>query len=186
MTRNWVVALASIALAGSLSAQRAPTGAGRVRPFARGGGAAAGQQQPNPRRQALQRQVREAFAKVVRQQLNLNDEQMRSLQRVDTKFEQQRHALLRDERQARLDLQSAMADSASPDQPRIARQLDALVQAQRKRADLLEAEQKELSTFLTPLQRAKYFAVKERLNRRLQQLVQADSSDRRGGPPPTP
>jgi Spy/CpxP family protein refolding chaperone len=185
--RTWVAACVPIVLAGSLAAQRAPGGAGRARPLVRGGAAAAAaQQQPNPRRQALQRQVREAFAKVIRRQLNLNDEQMQSLQRVDRKFEQQRRGLLHDERQARLDLVAAMADSASPDQARIAKQLDALVQAQRKRADLLDAEQKELSTFLTPLQRAKYFAVKERLNRRLQQLVQADSSGRRGGPPPAP
>ncbi len=182
--RGWIAVSLPLALAGTLTAQRAPAAAPPVRPLQRAG--IAGQQQPNPRRQALQRQVREAFAKVVRKQLNLNDEQMASLQRVDSKFEQQRRALMRQERQTRLDLVSAMADSTSPDQARIAQQLDALVQSQRKRADLLDAEQKELSTFLTPLQRAKYFAVKERLNRRLQQLVQADSSGRRGGPPPEP
>jgi hypothetical protein len=105
---------------------------------------------------------------------------MQSLQRVDAKFEQQRRSLLRAERQARLELRDAMADSTSPDQSRISRQLDVLVQFQRKRADLLEGEQKELSSFLTPLQRARYFAVKERLNRRLQQLMQSDSTGRRG------
>lgn len=180
MTKRWIAASMSLALAGSLAAQRAPAAGATGRPLARAGMA---QQQPNPRRQALQRQVREAFAQVVRKQLNLNDEQMRSLQRVDAKYERQRRALLREERQTRLELLQAMADSASPDQPRIARQLDALVQSQRNRADLLDAEQKELSSFLTPLQRARYFAIKERLNRRLQQLVQGDSSGRRGGPP---
>ena len=180
--RTWLATTMTLALAGNLTAQRAPRAGGGVRPLARAGVAA--QQQPNPRRQALQRQVREAFAKVVRRQLNLNDEQMQSLQRTDARYEQQRRALLREERQTRLELLAAMADSASPDQSRISRQLDALIQSQRKRADLLEAEQKELSTFLTPLQRAKYFAVKERLNRRLQQLVQSDSVGRRGGPPP--
>lgn len=181
--RTWLPATMVIALATTVSAQRAPRAGGSVRPLARGGVAA---QQPNPRRQALQKQVREAFAKVVRKQLNLNDEQMRSLQRVDAKFELERRSLMREERQARVGLVAAMADSASPDQARIGQQLDVLVQAQRKRADLLEAEQKELSGFLTPLQRAKYFAVKERLNRRLQQLVQGDSTARRGGPPPAP
>lgn len=180
--RNWLAAGLSLALAGTLSAQRIPDAGPPVRPLARAG--RAGQQQPNPRRQALQRQVREAYANVVRKQLNLNDEQMQSLQRVDTKFERQRRTLMRQERQTRFDLLAAMSDSTTPDQTRIARQLDALIQAQRKRADLLEAEQNELSSFLTPLQRARYFALKERLNRRLQQLMQADSSGRRGGPPP--
>ena len=181
--RTWPAAAMSIALATTASAQRAPRAAGTVRPLARAGVTA---QQPNPRRQALQKQVRQEFAKVVRRQLNLNDEQMQSLQRVDAKFELERRRLMREERQARVGLAAAMADSASPDQARIGQQLDVLVQAQRKRADLLEAEQKELSSFLTPLQRARYFAVKERLNRRLQQLVQGDSTGRRGGPPPAP
>lgn len=182
--RRWLVAFMSLVLTTSLGAQRAPAGGGQRRALARAG--MAGQQQPNPRRQALQRQVRDAFAKVVRKQLNLNDEQMQSLQRVDAKFEKQRRALLREERQTRLELGAAMADSTSADQSRIAKQMDALVQSQRNRADLLDAEQKELSTFLTPLQRAKYFAMKERLNRRLQQIVQGDSTAGRGGLPPTP
>ena len=185
MTRVLAVSL-SLMLAGSLAAQREPARPRAMRPLAR---AAIGQeQQPNPRRQALVRQVRQAFARTVQKQLSLTDEQMQSLQRADGKYEQQRRALLRDERQARLDLRAAMADSTSADQSKIARQLDVLVQGQRKRADLLDSEQKELSSFLTPLQRAKYFAIKERLNRRLQELTQGDSAGRRGGrgTPPEP
>jgi hypothetical protein len=180
MRKLWLAASLAAGVGASASAQRAPRAPDAERPLARERIAG---QQPNPHRQALQRQVREAFAKVVRKQLNLNDDQMKSLQRVDANFERQRRSLLREERQARLDLTSAMADSSSPDQSRIARQLDVLLQSQRKRADLLESEQKELSGFLTPLQRAKYFAMKERLNRRLQQLAQSDSAGRRGGPP---
>lgn len=188
MTTRWIAVSLSFVFAGSLAAQGDPARPRAMRPLARS--AIRQEQQPNPRRQALVRQVRQAFARVVRKQLSLSDEQMQSLQRVDTKYEQQRRALLRDERQARLDLQTAMADSASADQSRISRQLDVLIQSQRKRADLLDAEQKELSSFLTPLQRAKYFAIKERLNRRLQELAQGDSAGRRGaragGTPPEP
>ncbi|HTJ21848.1 MAG TPA: Spy/CpxP family protein refolding chaperone [Gemmatimonadaceae bacterium] len=186
MTTKWLAVSLPFVLAGSLAAQSDPPRPSGMRPLARA--AVRQEQQPNPRRQALVRQVRQAFARLVRKQLNLTDEQMQSLQRVDTKYEQQRRALLRDERQARLGLQAAMADSATADQSRIARQLDGLIQSQRKRADLLEAEQKELSSFLTPLQRAKYFAVRERLNRRLQELAQGDSAGGRGararGTPP--
>jgi uncharacterized protein YlxW (UPF0749 family) len=62
-----------------------------------------------------------------------------------------------------------MADSAPP-QPLIAQQLDTLLQLERQRIDLLESEQKELATFLTPLQRAKYQALQEQLRRRLEAL----------------
>jgi len=106
---------------------------------------------------------------------------MQTLQRVDQKYEQQRRGVLRDERDARLNLKAAMQDSTGhPDQDKIATYLDQLVHGQRRRAELLEAEQKELSNFLSPLQRAQYFSLKERLTRKLLEL-QADSSGTRGG-----
>ena len=145
-----------------------------------------GAQQQLPRavpkeQQLLRQRVRQAFAGVVRKQLNLNAAQMQTLQRTDQKYEQQRRAVVLGEREARLGLKSAMEDSTGhPDQDKIAQYLDQLVQGQRRRAELLEAEQKELSGFLSPLQRAQYFALKERLNRKMQEL-QADSLAGRGG-----
>src|SRR5512138_1827757 len=98
MTTRWLAVSLSFVLAGSLAAQRESIRPRATRPIAR---AAIGQeQQPNPRRQALVRQVRQAFARTVQRQLSLTDEQMQSLQRADGKYEQQRRALLRDERQA--------------------------------------------------------------------------------------
>jgi hypothetical protein len=147
-----------------------------------------GRAAPNDR-QALRVQVRQAFAGVVRKQLNLNASQMQTLQQTDRKYEQQRGAVLRQEREARMSLKATMEDSTGhPDQDKIAQYLDQLVRGQRQRAELLEAEQKELSTFLSPLQRAQYFSLKERLARKLLEL-QADSTGgpgRRGLAPPIP
>jgi hypothetical protein len=171
------IALLVGALASTAAAQRGDSG--RLRPGGRGG-----RGQPPAERQMLQRQVRQAFAKAVRRQLDLNDEQMRKLQSVDFKYERQRVALLRDERQARLGLKAAMDDSASVDQAKVETYLSQLVKAQRTRADLLEGEQKELAGFLNPLQRAKYFAMKERLNRRMQELAQPEGGRGPLGPPP--
>jgi hypothetical protein len=80
-----------------------------------------------------------------------------------------------------------MEDSSGhPDEDKIAESLDQLVRGQRRRAELLEAEQKELSTFLSPLQRAQYFSLKERLTKKLLE-VQRDSTVGRGGAaPPIP
>jgi Spy/CpxP family protein refolding chaperone len=178
--------------AGTVSAQRAdstdahPPLVGRA--AGRGGrGIRAGRQafggQAN--QQALARQVRQEFAAVVRRQLNLTDDQARQLQSVDGRFRQQRNTLLRDERQVRLGLAAAMRDSTTPpDQAKIAQYMDQLVQAQHRRATLLEAEQKELSAFLTPLQRAKYQSLNEQLIQRIRQMRQ---NARTGpvAPPPT-
>src|SRR4051812_15717246 len=112
-------------------------------------------------RQALQQRIRQAFAGVVRRQLNLNAAQMQTLQRTDQKYEQERRAVVREEREARFNLRAAMQDSTGhPDQDKVAQYLDQLVRGQRRRVDLLESEQKDLATFLTPLQRAQYFALK--------------------------
>lgn len=162
-------------------AQGQRSDSGPLRPGGRGGlrrGGSLGEQQ------MLQRQVRQAFAKAVRRQLNLSDEQMGKLQSVDFKFERQRVALLRDERQARLGLKAAMDDSGSVDQAKVDAYLSQLVKAQRTRADLLEGEQKELAGFLNPLQRAKYFSMKERLNRRMQELAQPGGGRGPLEPPP--
>jgi hypothetical protein len=132
----------------------------------------------------LQRRVRQAWAGAVRKQLNLSNEQMRTLNQVNTKYERQRGEIQRDERQARLGLKAAMEDTAAADQnARIEQQMNALVGAQRRRADLFENEQKELSGFLTPLQRARYSMLQERLAQQLQKLRQ-NQLDAPAGPPP--
>lgn len=178
LVRTFAVVLLLGAFVSDAVAQRTDSAA-PLRPGARGGLRG----QPPAERQLLQRQVRQAFAKAVRRQLNLNDDQMRRLQSVDLKYERQRIALLRDERQARLALKGAMDDSTKVDQTKVDGYLAQLVKGQRSRADLLESEQKELAGFLTPLQRAKYFAMKERLNRRMQELAQQNSARGAAEPP---
>jgi protein CpxP len=177
LVRTSAVVLMLSAFTSGVQAQRGDSGL--QRPGGRGGL----RSQPPAERQLLQRQVRQAFAKAVRRQLNLSDDQMRKLQSVDLKYERQRVALLRDERQARQGLKSTMDDSANVDQAKVDSYLSRLVKAQRTRADLLESEQKELAGFLTPLQRAKYFAMKERLNRRMQELAQQNGGRGATEPP---
>lgn len=177
-------AMATVALwlaaASAASAQRGDTaGAARI------GRARAGLQQPgeNRDRQALVRRVRQAFNGVVRRQLDLNDDQAQRLQGVEQKYQRQRAELQRDEHQARLALAAAITDTVGTvDQNRIAGYMDQLIAAQHKRADLLEAEQKDLAGFLTPLQRAKYQGLLEQLNRRVTQMRQ-QGAGRRGAPP---
>jgi periplasmic protein CpxP/Spy len=165
--------VAIVGLSNLSSAQRGETagvirqgerGAGRATRMPVAKGAAANQQ-------ALVKQIRQRFEAVIRKQLNLTDDQARQLRAVETRIQPQRNQLQRDERQARLALRAAMVDSTgTPDQAKIAQYLGQLVQAQHRRADLLDEEQKELSAFLTPLQRAKYQGLHDQLNKRVQEL----------------
>lgn len=185
---NWlhtVVAAAAIAtLPTSVHAQRVPPRrpvreAIRAQRQAQRGDS--GQPAPNDR-VMLRQQVRQAWVRAVRKQLNLNDQQMRNLNQVNVKYDRQRAEVFRDERQARLGLKAAMEDTTATDQnTRVDQQLNLLVQAQRRRADLFESEQKELAGFLTPLQRARFTVMQERLAAQLQKLGRDATPD---GPPP--
>jgi hypothetical protein len=155
--------------------------AAATRPNAQRGaaGRAAGQQ-------PLARQLRQQFARVVQRQLNLSDENAKRLEDSDRKFEQQRTQLRRDERQARMGLRAALADTTNVDQAKIAQYMDELTRGQRRRADILEAEQKELSAFLSPLQRAKLQGLREQLQQRVNQIQRQNSGGRKGAQPPQP
>lgn len=133
------------------------------------------------RQQRLAGQVREAFHRVVKQRLNLTDDQARRLKEVDDRYEAQRAEVAKDEREARQSLRAALAATAgSTDQAKVDENMARVMKAQRRRSEILEAEQKELGVFLTPVQRAKYFALRDNFARRIQQVRQ----NGRGGPPP--
>ena len=190
--RLFAIALLALGAGGVLNVAGAQRGARAKQPRAAGRAGQPDRQEQRDDRQALQRQVRQAFSQAVRRRLNLNDEQMGKLQQVNRKYDVQRRELLRTERQARQGLAATTQDTTLPDATRQAKAsqfMDQLVQSQRQRADLLDSEQKELSGFLTPVQRAQYSAMRERFNRRVQEIEQdstAAAPGRRGGPPPTP
>src|SRR4051794_21938988 len=174
LSRKLLLALTATAiLSATAEAQRGET-TGVARQGGRAGGRA-GRGLVSPAgaadQQALVRQVRKRFEALVRRQLALTDDQARRLAGVESRIQPQRNKLARDEHQTRQALRAAMLDStAAPDQAKISQYLADLVQAQRRRADLLDAEQKELSAFLTPLQRAKYQGLHDQLNKRIQEL----------------
>jgi hypothetical protein len=190
VTRQFAVAAtALVLLSGSLAAQR-----DSVRRAARGQilpGGKAGRLNNPPRGSAdqanlpLRQQVRQAFQARVRNELNLDQPKMRRLNQTEQSFTKQRNELGKSERETRQALATAMQDS-TPDQGKIDGYINQLVQAQRKRADLLEAEQKELSSFLTPMQRAQYLALNQQLAARMRQFNQAGRGTPPAGPPPEP
>ena len=98
---------------------------------------------------------------MTRRRVGLSDPQMNQLIPINQRFEGQRRAILRQERETRLALRDAMRDSAEVDQGKITGYLDKLVQLQHQRVDLIEQEQRDLAQFMTPLQRARYTALQE-------------------------
>ena len=132
---------------------------------------------------ALERQFRERFAEVVKRRLNLDDTQMQQLGRVNDRFERDRMQMLRDERRARQALRAEVLAGDSADQKKVAGLLDELLTIQRRRLDLTESEQRELAAFMTPTQRAKYFAIQDQLRQRLETLRRQRQERRAGAGP---
>jgi periplasmic protein CpxP/Spy len=150
------------ALAVSLAIAAQPLGAQRLnQPSAQPG--AQGQR-------GLELQFRQRLAEVVRRRLNLNDSQMRQLGQVNDRYERDRMRLLRDERQIRQSLRAEVLAGDSANQSKVANLLDQALKIQRDRLDLTEREQRELSTFMTPTQRAMYFGIQDELRRRMEEI----------------
>lgn len=133
--------------------------------------------------QLLAGQVRQRFAQVVKQRLNLNDDQARRLKDVNERYEGQRDDVAKQERQARQNLRAALAEPNGGDQAKIDANMATITNAQKRRAEILESEQKDLGTFLTPKQRVQYFSLRDNLARRIQQMQENRAA---GKPVPDP
>ncbi len=140
----------------------------------RGAGDSTAQARPN--RANLEQQVQERMAQVTKERLGATDAQMAKLQETNKKFDEKRRLIVDQERDIRMSLRDEMLRPDSARQGQVAALLDRVIKAQRQRVDIQEQEQKELSGFLTPLQRAKYFALEQQIRQRVNQMRQAQQA----------
>jgi hypothetical protein len=147
------------------------------------------QDRPQPPRDAAQRdslaeRVRQRMAQMLRTQLGMNDEQIRRFQLTNRRFEAQRVGLFNQEREVRGELRQLIEGGDTTQYQRVGTLLDRTIQLQRQRIDLQEAEQKELATFLNPVQRARLYGIEEQLRRRMDTMRDGTPGDGRMQPPP--
>ncbi|MEO7963708.1 MAG: Spy/CpxP family protein refolding chaperone [Gemmatimonadaceae bacterium] len=132
-----------------------------------------------PGRAALEQRFRERFGEVVKSRLSLSDGQMKQLTDVNRRFETRRRDLFQQERSVRREMRDVLTagteDQATQD--RVARLLEQALKVQRQRLDLLEEEDRALVTFLTPVQRAKYFGMQEQMRRRIDDMRRGAEGD---------
>jgi len=123
-------------------------------------------------RAELEMQVRRNFGRIVRQGVGLSDVQMRRLVPVTQRYEQQRRQLQIQERDARTSLRAIVGGGQSGDSAQVSQLLQALIDVQKRRVQILEAEQRDLAMFMTPMQRARFMAAQEQFRRRVEQMRQ--------------
>ncbi|GAB1341296.1 Spy/CpxP family protein refolding chaperone [Gemmatimonas sp.] len=142
------------------SAQVAPPTSGAVR----------GMRPDDPRRAELEKLFQKRVEAMVRQRLQLTDEQAVKLREVASRVEGERRTLRRDEMLARKAMRDELLAGENANEARVLELLDEMPKLERRRLELLEQEQRDLSRFLTPMQRARYFALQDELRRGMQEL----------------
>ena len=125
----------------------------------------------NPNRAALEQRFREQSARVARQRLGLTDAQLNQLVQSNARFAPQQNQLVVQERETRRQLRVEMTAGDQANQQHVSALLDNAVRLQKQRIALVEAEQRDLARFLTPVQRAGYLALQAQVRRRAQELA---------------
>ena len=119
-------------------------------------------------RESLEARVRSRMTAVVRAQLGLTDEQARRLAATNQRLDGRRRALVNQEREARASLRVQLDRGDSANAAQVSTLLDRMLQLQRSRLELMEEEQRDLATFLTPVQRARFLGLQEQVRQRLE------------------
>lgn len=161
-------------------------GTGRAEAQAGSGATPPGAIDAQPGRARLERQLRERFARVVQERLRLTDAQMARLRQTNGRFEARRRDLVQQERQVRTALRDEVVADSAANQQHVSELIARAIGIQRQRLDLVEAEQKELAGFLTPLQRARYLNLQEKVRQRVEQLRRDQRAGRGGAGRPLP
>jgi len=122
------------------------------------------------RAERLRRQIEQRFSTYVRTELDLSDEQMSQLHATNEKYFTQRRDLALRQRDLRRALQQQMRPGVAAD-PDSVGQLNAALRQNRARLfELEQAQEQEMSAYLTPVQMARYRMLRERFMERVNQL----------------
>jgi hypothetical protein len=183
--RRTVMLLGLFVVPASASAQRAAQRRMTAGESARGGERGMQENPMQARRARIQREIRMAFTRAVRNQVGLSDDQMRKLAPINQKYVRERQEIARQERDTRLELRAELM-KAQPNQDTVSAYLARLQAFPRQRLDLNDAEARELGGIMTPVQLAKFRALEERVQRQLN-MMRGGGRGARGepmGPPP--
>lgn len=132
-------------------------------------------------RSQQERRLQERIDQVVRTRLGLSADQFGRIRDVASRIEGDRRALRMEEMTARFALRQELLAGPKANEARVGELLDKMPQFERRRITLMEREQRELATFLSPVQRARYIGLQEELRRSMQE-VQRRRMDRENPP----
>jgi hypothetical protein len=131
-------------------------------------------------RPELEQQFRQRVAKLAQNRIGLTDAQMAQLEQSNARFAPQFNQVAAEERETRRQLRAEMTSAGPPNQQHVSDLLDKSVQLQKQRIAIVETEQKDLSRFMTPVQRGRYIALQQQFRRRSQELARQNEGNGAG------
>lgn len=138
----------------------------------RGRGNMIGKRQPGPPNG--ERPTPEAmqmfYEKILRNRLSFSEDQVVKWRAWNKRNQVDRMALDREERELRKVLRTELAQGVTPNEAKIVEAMDKWPVVAHKRIAQQERESKELATFISPVQRARLFALQDELRRGMQEM----------------
>ncbi len=125
----------------------------------------------------LRAQIEERFSQRVQEQLKLTPDQAAKLRASQEKFGAQRRTLMRQQMERRMALDDQMQPGIAANGDSVRKLMDANQAARAQMLKLEQDEDREMSGYLTPVQRARYQQMREQFTRRVAEM----RAQRRGG-----
>jgi hypothetical protein len=123
-----------------------------------------------PDRTAMQARIERLFLDRAREEMGLDSAGAQRLLTVERRMVERRRAIEAENRRLNADLAAQLRPGVAADADRVARALDSLGTLRVSYAQVFRDEQRELAAFLTPVQRAQFYRLRERLVNRVAEL----------------
>jgi len=120
--------------------------------------------------QQLRDQIRVRWQQVVRRQLDLKPDQAARLQQTEDRFAADRRAIAQRQRGVQEALRGQLQPGIAANADSVRRLMDARDQNRAALAQLERDEDKEMAGYLTPVQRARYQVLRQRLQERIVEM----------------
>jgi len=126
----------------------------------------------NPQAAVLRQQIETRFAQQIQSTLGLSDEQAVKLRGTFNTYAPKRRAMEQEERGLKRALQGQLRPGIAANSDSVGKLVDRLLELKVTYAKSFVEEDREMARFLTPVQRAQYQMLRERLMARIEEVRQ--------------
>lgn len=123
-----------------------------------------------PRAERLRQMIEDRFAERMTVELGLGDDQAAKVRGVLSTWSTRRRSLEKDERGLRQQLQAGMRPGVAADEKTVVQLTDRIMGLRIQYVETFRSELTDLSALLTPIQRAQYVLLRDRLMQRIQEV----------------